>query len=366
MSSPNPVNMAAVQKEKGQPFVIEERPMPTLKSPTDVIVRVHAVAINPADHIRRDIGMFVPSYPTVLGMDSAGVVEAVGSGVTVVKPGDRVSAFGQLVEHEFDPMRASFQRYLLANEVTCARIPDSMSYRDAATIPLAHFTSNAALFVTLGLPKPVPAATGPDEATKKQNARHGILIWSGATSIGTVGVQIAAGLGYTVYVTASTKHHAYLRKLGAAKTWDYHSTSVAADILAYSEASGVPVAMVYDCAPSEDAWAPCCEILDKTSVKTHVDGKSPKKYAVARLLLPDHPSAPEGIEARFVNYGEADTVELCRWMMNEYIPPKLADGSLVASPPVRVWDGGLAAIGAALDFMKEGNVSGEKIVLDIE
>ena len=73
-------HLAAVSLAKGQPFQLQHRPTPK-PGPGELLIAVKAVALNPADHHMRNSGFFIPTYPTVIGFDLAGIVVEVGEGV---------------------------------------------------------------------------------------------------------------------------------------------------------------------------------------------------------------------------------------------------------------------------------------------
>jgi len=117
---------------------IGELPDP-VPSAEEVLVRVHAAALNPVDYKVAAIGSELWSYPHVLGVDVAGVIEQVGGKIDGWRPGDRVF------------YHATWRRpgaYAELNTVpshTIARIPASISYVDAAAIPCAGLTAYSAL-----------------------------------------------------------------------------------------------------------------------------------------------------------------------------------------------------------------------------
>lgn len=84
-------NRAAYLDGKGQPFRVADAPMPKPK-PDHVVVKNHAIAINPVDWKVQDYGVFIQQWPTILGCDVAGEVAEVGSEVKGFKVGDRVVA----------------------------------------------------------------------------------------------------------------------------------------------------------------------------------------------------------------------------------------------------------------------------------
>jgi len=89
MSSSN--SAAWITESKGKPLKVDSAPMPE-PGPNDVVVKNHAVAINPVDWKIQDSGYFVTKYPNVLGTDVAGEIVQVGSEVKDFKKGDRVLA----------------------------------------------------------------------------------------------------------------------------------------------------------------------------------------------------------------------------------------------------------------------------------
>lgn len=85
------VNKAALIPSKGANFSVSETSIPEI-TPTEVLIRVHAVAINPVDAIIQRTGVIIDNYPTVIGCDCAGEIVRTGQDVTRFQPGDRVMA----------------------------------------------------------------------------------------------------------------------------------------------------------------------------------------------------------------------------------------------------------------------------------
>jgi NADPH:quinone reductase-like Zn-dependent oxidoreductase len=104
-------------------------PRPTILEPTEVIIRLKAIAINPADCKMIDLGHRVNSWPLVPGLDGAGVVEAVGDTVKNFAVGDEVLAM-------FFPgdRNASFQNLAVVRETMVAKKPATWSFENAATL----------------------------------------------------------------------------------------------------------------------------------------------------------------------------------------------------------------------------------------
>lgn len=104
-------------------------PKPLVLQPTEVLIRVKAVAINPADYKMIDQGHRVTSWPLVPGLDGAGIVEQVGDEAGDITVGDRVLAF-------FTPgdRSGSYQEYAVVQGKDVARFPASWSLEEAATL----------------------------------------------------------------------------------------------------------------------------------------------------------------------------------------------------------------------------------------
>ncbi|MEM0961514.1 MAG: NAD(P)-dependent alcohol dehydrogenase [Bacteroidota bacterium] len=195
---------AFVHDRYGPPSVLHvvEREVPP-PGPGEVLVRVHAVSVNPADwrqlqadppFIRLETGLRRPRQP-VLGADVAGRVVAVGRGVERLRPGDAV--FGNVAH-------GGFAQYVCASEALLARIPDGLSFEAAAAIPLAATTALQALRDVADI-----------------QPGHRVLINGASGGVGTFAVQIAATFGAEVTAVCSGRNAETVRQLGAAHVIDY-------------------------------------------------------------------------------------------------------------------------------------------------
>lgn len=194
------------QHELGGPdvLVVEEveRPEP---GPTEILVRVAAAGVNPVDWKTRSGGGFLREPPFTVGWDVAGVVEALGFGVTWLTPGDRV--FGM---PRFPREAACYAEYAVSPSRQLARIPDGIGDVEAAAVPLAGLTAWQALVDTAGV----------DEGSR-------VLVLGAAGGVGHFAVQIAKGRGAWVAGTASAPKHDFLAGLGADEAIDYTTEAVA-------------------------------------------------------------------------------------------------------------------------------------------
>jgi NADPH:quinone reductase-like Zn-dependent oxidoreductase len=198
--------MRAIRQELlGGPEALElvavPRPSPT---PTEVLVRTSAAGVNPVDWKTRARGGFLGDPPFTVGWDVAGVVEAVGLGVTRFAPGDRV--FGM---PRFPREAAAYAEYVTSPSRQLARTPDELSDVEAAALPLAGLTAWQALVETAAL-------------AEKQR----VLVLGASGGVGHLAVQIAKARGAYVIGTASAPKHEFLSSLGVDETVDYTSEDV--------------------------------------------------------------------------------------------------------------------------------------------
>lgn len=169
----------------------------------EVLVRVHAAGVNPVDWKIRSGMMkaFRPvTFPYVPGADLAGVVEKVGPGVTTFQPGQAV--FGR-------SSNGSYAEYSIAPASALAPKPKTLSYDEAATIPVGATTAWQGLF---------------DHGSLQAGQR--VLILGGAGGVGIFAVQFARWKGAHVISTASTRNIDFVRSLGAETVIDYTKTRV--------------------------------------------------------------------------------------------------------------------------------------------
>ena len=164
----------------------------------DILVAVRAVAVNPVDTKVRSPKDKVEAAPRVIGYDASGVVEAVGPDVTLFRPGDEVYYAGDITRP------GTNQEFHLVDERIVGRKPSSLSFAEAAALPLTTITAYESLFHRLRIDR-----DGAD-------AGRSILIIGGAGGVGSIGIQLARRAGLTVIATASRPETvAWVRELGA-------------------------------------------------------------------------------------------------------------------------------------------------------
>ncbi|WP_433087972.1 NADP-dependent oxidoreductase [Dactylosporangium sp. CA-052675] len=241
---------AVSQRAFGGPEVLEiiqtGRPMP---GAGEVLVRVRAASINPADWKRRAglLPRFGPP-PFTLGLDLAGTVAAVG-GPSRFHPGDAV--YGVSLP------QGSHAEYVTVAEQSLAPVPANLDLTHAAAVPTAALTAWQALIQV---------------AQVKPGQR--VLVHAAAGGIGHLAVQIAKAHGAYVLGTASTAKHDFLEKLGIDEAIDYTSTD-------FAEAAH-DIDAVID--PISGAYGPrSLATLKRTGILVDVRGTGPDRDPIHEL-----------------------------------------------------------------------------------
>lgn len=206
-SQTEPAMMRAIRQATfGTPDVLHEvqvpRPEPGI---SQILVRMQAAGVNPTDWKHRSGRRFLGDPPYTLGWDVSGVVEQVGLGVTLFKPGDEV--FGML---PYPHGAGSHAEFALGPARAFVHKPASISHLQAGAIPLVALTAWQSLVDTAGL-----------------RSGHRVLIHAGAGGVGHAAVQIAKARGAYVIATASAPKHEFVRGLGADEVIDYRTVDFA-------------------------------------------------------------------------------------------------------------------------------------------
>ncbi|WP_336866858.1 zinc-dependent alcohol dehydrogenase family protein [Peribacillus frigoritolerans] len=212
-------------------FQLEEVSKPELK-PGHVLIQVKASSVNPIDTKVRAgaVPAVAPEFPAVLHGDVAGLVSAVGEGVTEFKVGDEV--FG--CAGGFKGTGGALAEFMLADADLLAHKPKNLTMEEAAALPLVAITAWEALFNRAHL---VP---GQD-----------ILIHAATGGVGHIAIQLAKWKGATVYTTASSQEKLEIgTRLGADVTINYREESVHDYVQKYTAGKGFDV--VFDTVGGEN------------------------------------------------------------------------------------------------------------------
>lgn len=215
---------AILMAAPGSPEVLNltDVPAPRISADTELLVRLKAAGVNPIDTKLRAKGTYYPDrMPAILGCDGAGVVEAVGSGVSRFKPGDAVYfCNGGIGGHP-----GNYAEYAVVDERFAARKPASLDFNQAAAVPLVLITAWEALYDRARM------ATG-----------QTVLIHAGAGGVGHIAIQLAKAAGCRVLATVgSADKAAFARALGADEAILYHETDFVQAVLALTGGQGADI-----------------------------------------------------------------------------------------------------------------------------
>ncbi|KAH6716404.1 putative ToxD-like zinc binding oxidoreductase [Leptodontidium sp. MPI-SDFR-AT-0119] len=315
-------------KSIGKGVKVEDISKPTI-SEKEILVKVHATALNPIDVKFID---FIAPSGSLLGCDFAGVVADVvadSAASRVWKIGDRVAGF---VQGGVSQERGAFAEYVKAEEDLVWRIPAGVS----------------------------------DEAAGGQGGKvdtgSSIFIYAGSTAVGLFAIQIAKKAGCTVVATASPHSFDLVKSYGADHVFDYRSPTAAKDI----KKAFPTISRALDCFSEGNSFKFCTEIIqgngDKVitllETKTKVPGVKSQMIMSFQLLGlefawlppigPKYPVSPpeRAALARFYRYLPSLAIEL-------------------KPPPLTVLNGGFDDIIEGLDRLRGGKVSGSKLVVKL-
>ncbi|CAM6103544.1 unnamed protein product [Calypogeia fissa] len=311
----------------------------------EIVVKSCAVAINPADWYMQDPAPFPLKYPTPLGQDVAGEVVEVGSSVTRFRVGDRVlgHATGMVSHRNCDN---TFQEYCVLMDNMASPIPSSISFEAASVLPLGLSTAACGMYqkeyLNLHLPSVTPKPTG-----------QVVLVWGGASSVGSNGIQLGVASGYEVFETASAKNFDYVKKLGASQVFDYRSKTVVKELV--EALKGKTIAGVLDCITVNGVAEMCAEVLSKSEGRKFIS-------TARRIQAADE--LPGGVKTKWIFGLTLKDNEVSKAVYEDFLPEALAAGTFVPAPEPEVVGKGLHAIQDGLDAQRKG-VSAKKIVITL-
>ncbi|KAJ7501441.1 GroES-like protein [Mycena galericulata] len=319
-----PEQKALVIKEEKAPFTLETIPIPK-PGVGQILIKIKAAALNPADWKRQKYGLHIEKYPAVLGWDIGGDVEELGEGVQGYSKGERVFALA----HWTNGM-SSFQQYAVIPSDILGKIPPNIDYAQAATIPLGYATAAVGLLATL----PAGAGLNPTFDPAVNFSGQAAFVFGGSSSVGQFALQVLRVLGYTTIITyASGKHTEYLKSLGATHVIDRKTVSTAS----------VPAARI-------DTKEACFEIVAEGGIVVTV--------------LPGEDKNVDGKRSISI-FGSTHLHREFGVLLWKTLPKQVADGVIVCCQPNRVEKipNGLAGIVDGLKKMENNLVSGVKLVV---
>ncbi|KAI0457606.1 putative zinc-binding oxidoreductase ToxD [Xylaria acuta] len=344
--------------------VLQPIPIPQLRDDY-ILVRTVTVALNPTDWTTLDAP---GDNGTLVGCDYAGTVEEVGRAVTQnFKKGDRIAGFGH-GGNDANPENGTFARYIAVKADLQIHVPDNVSFEAACTVGVGFGTSGYALYHELRLPFPDDVRENPNGDKGKE--RNSVLIYGGSTATGTIAIQLAKLSGWNVITTCSPRHFDLVRDRGADEVFDYRTPSVGQQIFKAGHGS---ITKVFDTV-STTSTAEICAAAFSPQSETRRKGD----LIYCNLLGVDCPR--DDVESIFfLGYslsGESyifeaeefpaqpEDLEFARkWFP---IAEKLWAGGKLKTHPERVGEGGLLGCLEGMEEMRQGRVSGVKLVYRVD
>lgn len=210
-----------VHKHKGGIDLIWEEVPDVSPGPDDVLLDIHATAVNRADLLQaRGLYPAPPGDSPILGLELAGQIQAVGRNVEAWVPGDRVCALAP---------GGGYAEQAVLPQGLLIPLPDSWSYVGGAAVPEVWLTAYANLCLEGAM-----------------HAGETVLVHAGASGVGTAAIQIGRELGARIAVTAgSDQKLARCRELGAVLAINYHLDDFAAAVMSFTDNQGVD--LILDC-----------------------------------------------------------------------------------------------------------------------
>ncbi|GKT90373.1 zinc binding enoyl-reductase [Colletotrichum tofieldiae] len=321
----------------------------------EILVKVNAVALNPSDYKHIDV---ISPKNCIVGCDYAGEVVEVGNSATGSwKVGDRVAG---VVHGGLYHDRGAFAEYLKIDADLAWKVPSGVSDEEAATYGVSAVTAVLAINVHLGLPWPDQAGQS-EKTTTSTSEKRVVFIYAGSTSVGLFALQLAKLAGYTVVTTASPHSYDLVKRYGANHVYNYKSENWVQEVT-----SNFPdITLALDCFSEGGSGPSTGQVLKDKGGKivTLLDQGESKvpgvKYDMIMLytvfgkefawLQPIGPKFPVDMEHRNA---------LARFYS---ILPQLTNA--IKPPPIQTINGGIDILLEKLDLLRQGKVSGSKLVV---
>ncbi|KKY20816.1 putative alcohol dehydrogenase-like protein [Phaeomoniella chlamydospora] len=358
----------SVSKDAAVDVSIIDSPIPK-PGPDEVQIKVAAVAMNPKDWK----SAMWNQIPNNAGDDIAGIISAVGEGILNFTVGQRVAAL-----HPSMTRGGGFAEYAIAPALSTFHIPDSITFQDAATVPLAGMTAAIGLHLRMSLPTPFMPAP--------ETQKTPLVVYGAASAVGAFAVKLAVLSGIHPIICISGRGAEFVSSLidttkgDAVVDYRKGDEAIASDIRKALAAAGCPetVDYVFDAISEAGSHENIDQIISNAGVVMHVhepDGY--KKFGIKE--------APERF-TRTPSFRYKDGVRVTTTMVNDifqshqYATGDVKDFGFVFSRyfgwlleegklephPCELVPGGLGGIKQAQEKLIKGEASAVKYVVRIE
>ncbi|EAW10034.1 zinc-binding alcohol dehydrogenase family protein [Aspergillus clavatus NRRL 1] len=345
---------AVITRSLGHAEFIANHPIPSLRD-DDILIRTAAVALNPIDWMLCES---TPSVNAVMGHDYAGTVIAAGKSVReMYKNGDRVCGLVKGADNT-RPESGTYAEYIVAKAAIQMRIPDDVAFEDAATVGVGATTAGQCLFGPSCLKLQWPGNQSHSQS------RETILIYGGSTASGSWMIQFAKLAGYTVLTTCSAKNFDLVRHYGADAVFDYHSPRCAQMIREHTNST---LRIVCDTVATQDSTCICEEVISDEGGLYHSLLPAQMRRTDVKMTFMNCCTAigeefEYGPECMKIPSMPSEFEFAKRW--TGIVSILWSQGKL-KTPVVEKRDGGLRNVLDGLKDLKNGSVSGRKLVYPV-
>ncbi|KAF4215064.1 hypothetical protein CNMCM5878_008523 [Aspergillus fumigatiaffinis] len=315
--------------------------------PGQVLIKVVASGTNPKDW---KFPAWMPQFSgSNTGDDIAGYIHEVGEGVVGFKVGDRVAAY-----HDYTTPHGSYAEYAIGEAYATFHIPETSSFEQAATIPLAAMTAALALFSRLGLPEPWFK-----EKSWAQKPEGGVLVYGAASAVGTFAIKLLQKADIHPIICVAGRGKEFVRSHLSEEKGDVvidYREGESAVVAAIREAvlKGKKLRYALDAVSEKASFAVVCQVLD------------PAGGAMSVVSPVGPEECPEGIRVEFTDVGRAhkDDKEFA-YTWSRFFTLGLSEGWFTPHPH-EVIPGGLSGVQVALTNLVEGKASAVKYVVKVK
>lgn len=332
---------------EGPKVHIKDVPIPK-PGPGQVLIKVVVSGSNPKDW---KVPMWLKEIPMMnQGDDIAGIVEAVGDGVSEFQKGDRVAAF-----HEMVTPHGSYAEYAISWAHTTFRLPPQTSFEEGAAIPLAALTAAVGLYAPnrLGLPQPWSPATKPTP----------LVVYGASSAVGTYVIQLALRSNIHPLICVAGRAQEHVEKMidrsQGDTIVDYRKGDDAVVAGVKQALNGQKLEYAFDAVSEKGSYTNICGALD------------PSTGSITLVLPPpagwDQPfeEIPKGVKQSTTNVGSVhkDLKDL-GYVSCRYFTKGLEEGWFRGQPQ-EVIPGGLGGVQKGLENLRDGKASAVKYVFRI-
>ncbi|KAI0388677.1 GroES-like protein [Xylariaceae sp. FL0594] len=348
---------AIIADSAGSLIISHHVNLPELQ-PDALLIKVVAVAVNPSD-AKLTGPMAAPGAQA--GSDCAGVVVAVGAAIDQdrFRVGDRICAPTLPMDPLF-PRDGAFAQFVAVLTHLALRVPEHMSFEQAAAVGTSVATAGHALFRSLRIP-------GHPERPAAKAAT--VLVWGGSSATGTMAIQLIQRSGCVALAACSPRNFELAKKCGAVEVFDYNDADCAAHIRSYT---GNALSFALDCVCSEESMQGCYAAIGRAggsyttlepfSQRLHTRKRVRPEFILAVSLFGRDISWKEP-------YGRAKDLELGDFGRDWFrCVQGMLDRGEIHPHPLRTQHKrqGFEGILDGVDLLKQRAVSGEKLVYRIQ